>query len=235
MRKFRTLGVLAALFTLPLTNAPAHAAEAPAPITVPLHDAIAALPVAPAASHDGYDRPTSFHHWIDSDHNRCRTREEALLAEAIEVPKKDSQCQLTGGRWYSYYDDTYVTDPGKLDIDHMVPLSQAWESGASTWSRERREAYANDLDAPRSLVAVTARSNRAKGDRDPADWMPPVQSAAVRCVYLVDWVATKSRWGLTVDDAEGKALKDYAAQCPNLPVAYTVVPVENDAVEQAAD
>ncbi|MFJ8896935.1 HNH endonuclease family protein [Leifsonia sp. NPDC102414] len=109
-------------------------------------------------------------------------------------------CKVTAGQWYSFYDGVTVTAPGGLDIDHMVPLAEAWDSGASAWTPERREAYANDLDAESSLVAVTARTNRSKADQDPADWLTPLLDA--RCTYAADWVATKLRWKLAVDDRE---------------------------------
>lgn len=127
-------------------------------------------------------------------------------------------CKLNGGTWLSYYDDKVVDGPAGLDIDHMVPLAEAWDSGASQWTAARRQAYANDLAAERSLVAVTAKTNRQKADQDPADWMPP--STDARCTYLSDWVGTKLRWSLTVDRRERDTLRDLAASCHNTDVEY---------------
>lgn len=90
----------------------------------------------------------------------------------------------------------------------MVPLAEAWDSGARAWTPARREAYANDQDAAASLVAVTARANRQKADQDPATWMPPAPDAT--CRYLGEWVATKLRWGLSADQAEIDAINVYA-------------------------
>ncbi|WP_217370374.1 GmrSD restriction endonuclease domain-containing protein [Nonomuraea antri] len=70
----------------------------------------------------------------------------------------------------------------RLDVDHLVPLAEAWDSGASAWDAARRERYANHLQHPEHLVAVTARSNRQKADKDPASWLP---IKAVRCRYVV--------------------------------------------------
>ncbi|MGW9046812.1 HNH endonuclease family protein [Streptomyces lydicus] len=202
----------AALALLPLTTTvPAHAAE-----TLSLHDAIEALPQA-AESRDGYER-TKFKHWIDADHDGCNTRAEVLLAEAITLPAVGPGCKLNGGTWLSYYDDQVIDGPSGLDIDHMVPLAEAWDSGASQWTAARRQAYANDLGAERSLVAVTARTNRQKADQDPAEWMPPATDA--RCTYLSDWVSTKLRWSLTVDRRERDALRQLAASCENTNVEY---------------
>lgn len=137
-------------------------------------------------------------------------------------PTIEAGCKVVSGEWYSYYDGITLTAPGGLDIDHMVPLAEAWDSGAHSWTAQRREAYANDLDADRSLVAVTARSNRSKSDQDPADWQPPLADA--RCTYATDWVATKLRWQLTADDRERAALTELAAYCGQETVDYQSAP-----------
>ncbi len=111
-----------------------------------------------------------------------------------------------------------VTNPKGLDIDHMVPLAEVWDSGASQWTAARREAYANDLGADRSLVAVTAKTNRSKADQDPATWLPPLADA--RCTYAADWISTKLRWALTIDRAERDALRRLAAGCGHTTVEY---------------
>lgn len=192
----------------PSGNSPSPSVGSPAAGTT-LPDAIEALDVA-EEQRDGYDRKR-FKHWVDEDSDGCDTRREVLLAEAMVAPEQGDRCKLTGGEWLSYYDEETVTDAGKLDIDHMVPLAEAWDSGAHAWDDERREQYANDLDGERSLVAVTARTNRSKADKDPVEWMPPAESA--HCTYLVDWVTTKTRWELTVDQAEKGALLTSAVAC----------------------
>ncbi|PRH77203.1 hypothetical protein C6N75_21555 [Streptomyces solincola] len=222
MIKNLTRGLAAlALALTPLTAAgPAQAAPAVEPML--LADAVAALPVA-EESRAGYTR-TSFKHWnagLDPA-DGCNTRAEVLLAEADVAPDVAPGCRLSGGAWSSYYDDQEVTDPARLDIDHMVPLAESWDSGAAAWTAARREAYANDQGAEPSLVAVTARSNRAKADRDPTQWMPPAPGA--HCRYLTEWVATKLRWGLTVDPAERDALVGRAENCPAALVHFTPSP-----------
>lgn len=182
---------------------------------VQLADAIAKLKVA-EEQRDGYDRD-KFKHWI-SHGSGCDTRDEVLLAEAVEAPKQGDDCKLSGGRWESVYDGETVTDSSDLDIDHMVPLAEAWDSGAHGWTAERREQYANDLDAERSLIAVTSGSNRSKSDQDPAEWLPTVEEA--HCTYAADWVGTKLRWGLAVDKDESAALDDLAGDCPDTRVEY---------------
>ncbi|MEU6957824.1 HNH endonuclease family protein [Streptomyces sp. NPDC045714] len=178
----------------------------------------------PNPSSSVYTR-SSFRHWNAGENatDGCNTRAEVLIAEAVVAPTVGAGCKLTGGTWISYYDGQEVTSAGALDIDHMVPLAESWDSGASAWTAARREAYANDQGAHVSLVAVTARSNRQKSDQDPADWMPPSPDA--QCRYISEWVSTKLRWQLTADDRELEALKVYAdGPCEDTIVRYTPAP-----------
>lgn len=140
---------------------------APAAETLPVAEAVTRLPVA-TESRAGYDRD-AFRHWTSGDDpsDGCSTRNEVLIAEAVEPPEVGPRCRLTGGQWWSYYDQMWVTSASGLDIDHMVPLAESGDSGASAWPAQRREAYANDQGAKASLVAVTARPNRSKADQDP--------------------------------------------------------------------
>jgi hypothetical protein len=185
-----------------LAPAPAQAA----PVLLP--DALSALPVADEGR-AGYTR-TAFKHWNSGTDSTdgCNTRQEVLLAEAIEAPTVGAGCSITGGKWLSYYDGQEVTAASALDIDHMVPLAEAWDSGASAWSAAKREAYANDQGVSTSLVAVTARTNRSKADQDPAAWLPPASDQY--CRYIGEWIGTKLRWSLTIDTAELEALKTFA-------------------------
>ena len=156
----------------------------------------------------GYER-SLFKHWIDADKDRCDTRKEVLIQEAVSLPKLSSGCSFTGGKWISQYDNLATTDYSTLDIDHMVPLSEAWRSGAWKWTPAQREAFANDLTDPRALIAVTASLNRQKGDQDPSTWMPPEN----KCLYVSNWIAIKVRYSLTVDSAEANALTSLVATC----------------------
>lgn len=203
-RAATVLGAAAlAIGGLLVAPSPAHAATYSAPVA----RAVADLPVA-TESRTGYDRDL-FDHWTDADGDGCDTRDDVLIAEAEEAPSVGSGCALSGGRWYSYYDATSYTNASDLDIDHMVPLAEAWDSGASDWSASRREAYANDQGFYGSLIAVGASANRSKGDKDPAEWMP----SGSACRYVTEWVSVKHRWGLTVDAAEKAALASHASGC----------------------
>jgi len=167
------------------------------------------LPLTVAADQlSGYER-SLFKHWIDADKDRCDTRREVLIQEAVVIPKLSSGCVLNGGKWISAYDALATTDYSTLDIDHMIPLSEAWRSGAWKWSAAQREAFANDLTDPRVLIAVTASLNRQKGDQDPSTWLPPEN----KCTYVSNWIAVKVRYSLTVDPSEANALTSLVSQC----------------------
>jgi hypothetical protein len=203
--------VAMALAALAPTTGPAHADQ------TRLLEGIAALPVEPEIR-TGYDRGL-YPHWKDLDRNGCAADKDVLINEAIEDPAVGPGCKLTGGVWYSYYDATEIhgSGPGRIDIDHLVPLAEVHDSGGHSWPAERRKRYANDLDSDTTLVAVSARSNRQKADKDPAAWMP-VPTA--RCQYLGEWVVTKLRWNLSVDPTERDALLRYAADCPNAALSW---------------
>jgi hypothetical protein len=145
------------------------------------------------------------------------TRNEVLIAEADDPVRVGSECALSGGRCFSYYDRVSWTDPGRIDIDHMVPLAEAWDSGRSR-TTATRQAYANDLGDSRSLVGVTDSVNQAKGDQDPREWLPTYD----RCRYVREWVAVKHRWRLSVDSGEKSALTSLASGCTSSTITVTL-------------
>ena len=168
------------------------------------------LTVAPESG-TGYDREL-FPHW-DYLGDDCDVRDAVLIAEARRGPVTGDTCPVGAGRWFSAFDGVTVRDPSELDVDHLVPLAEAWGSGARTWSTSVREEYANDLGYAKSLIAVTASSNRSKGDQDPAEWLPP--RTAYRCTYVASWIGVKYRWRLTIDAREEAALRVLATNCGN--------------------
>lgn len=151
-----------------------------------------------AEHRSGYDRDAVFGGWLYS--GGMSTRERVLAAE-----------RLADGSWHSAYDNLVVADASKLDIDHLVPLAEAWESGGYAWTAATWRRFGNDLDDPRSLIAVTASTNRSKGAGDPADWLPP--RAQYRCRYAADWVAVKTRRELSVDRREQAAIETLIDGC----------------------
>ena len=120
-----------------------------------------------------------------------------------------------------------MTDPGKLDIDHMVPLGNAHLSGAWAWSAQQRERYANHLADPQHLIAVTASANRSKGARGPEAWKP--EDRSYWCQYAFDWITIKDKWDLTVTLREIDALTgmlDTCADPPKLQLSQGDTPID---------
>ncbi|MER7410917.1 HNH endonuclease family protein [Streptomyces cacaoi] len=170
-------------------------------------EALGKLTVRPHGSMDGYSRE-KFPHW-SSQGERCDTREKVLQRAGRDV-KQNDECRAVSGRWTSVYDDKTFTDASDLDIDHMVPLANAWRSGAREWDQERREGFANDLTRPQ-LLAVSATTNRTKGDQGPEDWQPPAKG--YRCTYARAWTGVKSHYRLSVTSAEKTTLARMLESC----------------------
>ena len=166
----------------------------------------------------GYRR-SLFVHWSDLDGNGCDTREEVLKRDSISKPQVDPyRCYVVAGDWYSKYDGKTLSDRSDVDIDHVVALKEAWDSGAWAWSMSQRQAFANDLTDRRTLIAVTDRVNASKSDKDPSNWMPPLKS--YWCTYLGDWISVKARWGLSMDQSEFGRIKNLlASDCSTLTIA----------------
>ncbi len=159
-----------------------------------------------------YDR-ADWRHWTDADGDCQDTRQEVLVAESASrvTYGDDRQCRVEAGRWWDPYTGAVLTDPGDLDIDHLVPLANAHRSGGWTWSQERKRLFANDLGYGAHLIAVTASANRAKGAKGPEEWRPPDES--YWCRYATDWARVKRAWDLTVTAAEAVALREMLQTC----------------------
>ncbi len=168
---------------------------------------LADLTVAPDGSMDGYSRD-KFPHWHTVS-GTCDTRETVLErdGDGVEV---GSDCYPTSGSWTSPYDGGTWTQPSDVDIDHMVPLAVAWRTGASSWTQDEREAFANDLDSPQ-LWAVTDNVNQSKSDQTPDEWKPPLESDW--CEYARAYTHVKYLYKLTVNSAEEGALEDMLGTC----------------------
>ncbi|MFM9094407.1 MAG: HNH endonuclease family protein [Acidimicrobiaceae bacterium] len=166
----------------------------------------------------GYRR-SLFVHWSDLDGNGCDTREDVLKRDSISKPQVDPyRCYVVAGDWYSKYDGKTLSDRSDVDIDHVVALKEAWDSGAWAWSMTQRQAFANDLTDRRTLIAVSDRVNASKSDKDPSNWMPPLKS--YWCTYLSDWISVKARWGLSMDQSEFGRIKNLlASDCSTLTIA----------------
>ena len=154
----------------------------------------------------GYNR-SLYKHWSDLDGNGCSAREDVLIAESRTKAQVDPYgCKVVAGDWYSPYDNKTYSDPADIDIDHVVALKEAHDSGAWAWSAAKREQYANDLSDNRHLIAVKDSENQSKSDKDPSNWIP--KNSTYLCTYLADWVAIKARWKLSMDTSEWGRIKN---------------------------
>ncbi|GAA1499748.1 HNH endonuclease family protein [Dactylosporangium maewongense] len=196
-------GVLAAL----VLGAPSHAAPSGIPSKATAQSWLTALTVATEGSSSGYSRDL-FPHWITIS-GACDTRETVLKRDGTSVVTSSS-CAATSGRWYSPYDGATWTAASDVDIDHVVPLAEAWRSGASSWTTAKRQSFANDLTRPQ-LIAVTDNVNQSKGDKDPSTWQPSLSS--YRCTYAKMWIAVKYYWALKLQSSEKSALQTMLNTC----------------------
>jgi len=187
--------------------APAGATPPGIPSAATARSELATLTVAAWTHTTTYDRDL-FPTW-DTISGTCNTRETVLKRDGTGVVV-NSACAATSGSWYSPYDGATWTVASDLDIDHVVPLKNAWISGAWAWTTAKRESYANDLTDPQ-LIAVTDNVNQSKSDKSPDSWKPPLTS--YYCTYARMWVRVKYVWNLTVTSAEKSAVTSMLATC----------------------
>ncbi|MCK7626755.1 HNH endonuclease family protein [Streptomyces sp. RS10V-4] len=208
-RRVSTAAATTAALTcaLLLNGQTAQAAPPAPPDAATARSYLAALKEQPEGPQDGYSRD-KFPHWTDQGNN-CNTREVVLKRDGTNV-QQDGSCAAVSGTWASAYDGATWTKASDVDIDHVVPLSEAWKSGAAQWTTAHRQEFANDLTHSQ-LIAVTDSVNQAKGDKDPAEWLPP--KASYHCMYARMWVGVKHTYALTADQAEKAALKKILDGC----------------------
>ncbi|SFC29566.1 Protein of unknown function [Nocardioides terrae] len=167
-----------------------------------------------------YDRDAFGEAWADTDHNGCNQRDDVLLRDAVAgtaTTRQQGRCDhdVVAGTWIDPYTGRTLTftdlkdlhQAQAIQIDHVVPLAEAWLSGASAWPAERRKGFATDLG---ELLAVDGPTNASKSDDDPAAWRP---RQAFQCEYAARWIATKARWDLGVDASERRALEEMLGVC----------------------
>ena len=204
------------------TGATTNPTSTPVPeptVQTPVLQAVIALAITVApipTSIPVYSR-SEWKHWENHDGDCQDARQEVLVEESL-VPvtyKTDRECRVETGRWYGVFTGTYFEDPGDVDVDHMVPLKNAHDSGGWAWSPERKEEYANHLGDDDHLIAVEDNANQSKGAKGPDEWMPP--DATYWCQYATDWTQIKARWELTMTKIEVEAVVDMLQRCENPP------------------
>jgi hypothetical protein len=193
--------------TLGLSNGTANATPPNIPSASVATSELAALTVAAESHSSTYDR-TLFPHWITIS-GTCNTRETVLKRDGVGVTV-NSSCAPTAGSWTSPYDGATWTAASDVDIDHMVPLAEAWRSGAWAWTTAKRQSFANDLTNPQ-LWAVTDNVNQSKSDQDPSTWKPSLTS--FWCTYAKAWIDVKYEWALTLNSTEKTALTTMLGHC----------------------
>jgi len=198
---------LATALLVTLMASPADATPPGIPSTSAAKTQLAALTVASSTHTTTYNRDL-FPHWITIS-GTCNTRETVLKRDGSSV-LVSSACASTSGNWYSPYDGATWTAASDVDIDHMVPLKNAWISGAWAWTTSKRQSFANDLSNPQ-LIAVTDNVNQSKSDQSPDTWKPPRTS--YYCTYAKMWTRVKYVWSLTITSAEKSALTSMLATC----------------------
>ncbi|SED22251.1 HNH endonuclease family protein [Streptomyces sp. TLI_105] len=175
--------------------------------------AVDTLTVKGRAPKTGYEREKFGRAWVDVDGNGCGTRDDVLKRDLTGVRFTDGHCKVASGTLtddpYTGTTVRYVRGRSKVDIDHVVALSDAWQKGAQTWDGETRRRFAND---PLNLLAVDAATNRRKSDGDAATWLPP--NRAYRCAYVARQIAVKKKYGVWVTAGERDAMKRVLDTCP---------------------
>ena len=201
----RRIVVITLLLTL---LSPSNAQAAPI-------DALAALnnlEVKGRAAKTGYAR-SQFPHWSDPDRNGCDARNDTLKRDLTNITYKvgTRDCKVIAGQLLDPFSGkviTFSTTKVVIDIDHVVALSNAWQTGAAYFDKNKRSQIAND---PLNLLAVDSKLNRQKGDGDAATWLPP--SKAFRCEYVARQVAVKAKYGLWVTQPEKVAIDKILSTC----------------------
>jgi hypothetical protein len=197
------------VITLILTLlSPANTQAAPIDALVALNN----LEVKGRAPKTGYAR-SQFPHWSDPDRNGCDARNDTLKRDLTNITYKAGtrDCKVIAGQLLDPFSGKVITFSATkvvIDIDHVVALSNAWQTGAAYFNKNKRSQIAND---PLNLLAVDSKLNRQKRDGDAATWLPP--SKAFRCEYVARQVAVKAKYGLWVTKPEKVAINKILSTC----------------------
>jgi len=153
-------------------------------------------------------RRSAFAYWTTPTGRSCDTSVSVLLRDA-ESPARARNCMLIEGRWTDALRASDRLSPQQVSVEQLVPIEEAWRSGASQWSPTTRAKFANDVEDTRALLVTSQRSSQQRGSRDPSLWQPN----RGRCEYVSDWIAVKFRWNLSVDRDEARSLSRALTAC----------------------
>jgi hypothetical protein len=175
---------------------------------------LASLPVKPALPITGYNRTGDFGAaWLDENHNGCDTRDDILTRDLTDAMRSGA-CRVLTGTLVSPYTGAAihfvrgVKTSALVQIDHLVALGDAWQTGAQALTQAQRLDLAND---PIELMAVDGRSNDEKSDKDASQWLPP--NASFDCVYVARQISVKATYSLWVTPAEHDAMARVLTTC----------------------
>ena len=174
---------------------------------------LSTLEVKGRAAKSGYSR-AQFPHWSDLDRNGCDSRNETLKRDLTQLVFKAGtrDCKVLAGVLQDPFSNknlVFTSKKSTIDIDHVVSLANAWQTGAAYFDKSKRMELAND---PLNLIATDARLNRQKGDGDAATWLPPYKP--YRCEYVARQIAIKAKYSLWVTAPEKDAMRVVLDSCP---------------------
>lgn len=173
-----------------------------------LEATLASIPLGDPVEVD-YNR-SDWSHWSDLDGNKCDTRQDILKRDGSNVVMRTDTktCRVGSGEWIDPYSDQKFTDPGDLDIDHIIPLEYASFHGGAGWDASKKEQFAND---PANLLAASAGENRGKGSKGPAEYMPASES--YHCTYAQKWIDISSKYQISITKDDQRALSRALETC----------------------
>lgn len=207
-----------------VVGTPEGEADAPTPVLVEevSHEQVAtalnqlgSTPLVPArGSVPGFHRDNFGRGWVDVDRNGCDTRNDVLARDLNPARlRADSTCVVESGVLHDPFTGAILEfvrgSSNNVDIDHLYPLSRAWDMGAADWPEQRRIEFSNDQDL--NLWAVSASANRAKGDRGPGEWLPP--NVGARCAYAVAYTGVAHAYGLGLTTEDHAVLNEILDDC----------------------
>lgn len=209
----KVLLVLVLLLAAGCGSQPAPLPQRSAEAVARAREVIDSLPVKGRAPLTGYQREEFGNGWADKDGDGCSTREDVLRRDLRDVVLRDS-CAVASGTLLDPYSGTAIEfragpdSSDEVQIDHVVALANAWQTGAQQWTAQKRAAFANDLG---ELLAVDGDLNQLKQAADAATWLPP--NKGFRCQYVAMQVLIKHRWGLWLTAAEKTAIAGVLDRC----------------------
>jgi len=175
-----------------------------------------------------YNRAKHFGTWIKPDSKTClNTRGVVLQRESTIETQTGGACTVRSGKWHDPYTDQDYNSASDLQIDHLVPLKNAYMTGAFEWDSKKRCLYANFLGNRFHLVPVNGVQNEEKGDRSPAEYMPP--NSHYQCEYIRNWLEIKLIWSLRLTPFEVDGLKKEIARnnCSTQDLSVSVAKILN--------